>query len=82
MAIERPILTLDLSGPDGNVFMVIGHARALLGGEELDKFNDEVRAAIAPGAGKKYKDVLAIINTYVRLVDSSGLYPEYAAAEE
>ncbi len=82
METERQTLALDLSGPDGNVFMVIGYARQLLSGEQLESYNHDVREAITPGAGKKYKDVLAIVNSYVRLVDSSGLYPEYAAAEE
>ncbi len=50
----------------------------LISGEVLEKFNDEVRTAIAPGAGKKYEDILAIVNSYVRLIDSSGLYPEYS----
>src|SRR5437867_1516277 len=42
---SRPTLTLDLTGPDGNVYKVI---------------------------------VLAIVNSHVRLIDRSGLYPEYA----
>ena len=78
----KPVLTLDLSGPDGNVFMVIGYARQLLTGLMLEHFNTEVRAAIELGAGKKYVDILAIVNSYVRLVDSSGLYPEYSEAAE
>jgi hypothetical protein len=79
---ERPTLTLDLSGPDGNVFMVIGRARLLLTGQLLEHFNLDVRAALVPDAGKTYQDILAIVNSYVRLIDTSGLYAEYAVNQE
>lgn len=79
---ERPLLSLDLSGPDGNVFMVLGHARALFEGEALERFNHDTCEARQPGANKQYKDILEIVNLYVRLVDRSGLYPEYAVDKE
>jgi hypothetical protein len=79
---ERPKLVLDLSGPDGNVFMVIGHARQLLTGLMLEHYNDDIRAAIAPDAGKKYKDILAIVDTYVSLEDTSGTHPDYSVCPE
>lgn len=75
---ERPLLSLDLSGPDGNVFMVLGLARALLEGEALERFNHDTQAARQPEARKRYEDILEIVNSYVRLVDRSGLYPQYA----
>ncbi len=74
----KPTLTLDLSGPDGNTFMVIGYARELLTGLLLEHYNEEVRAALAPGSGKTHEDILAIVNQYVTLVDTSGRYPAYA----
>jgi hypothetical protein len=82
MTSERPTLAIDLSGPDGNVFMVIGHARSLLTGHMLEHFNHDIRAAMQPGADKEYADILAITNKYVRLVDTSGTYPEYTLEED
>ncbi len=78
MGTERPTLTLDLSGPDGNVFLVIGHTRSLLTGQMLDHFNTDIREAVRPGTGKKYEDILRIVNKYVRLVDRSRMYTNYA----
>src|SRR2546427_3531021 len=78
---ERPTLTLDLSGPEGNVFVVISLTRARLSGEPLMAFNRAIGEATLITAGKKYTDILAIVNSYVRLVDWSGLYPEYPRDE-
>jgi hypothetical protein len=73
------MLQLDLSGgADANLHAIIWKAKQLLAGEELANFNAESERAIAPGAGQDYPTVLALINSYVRLVDSSGTYPEYA----
>ncbi len=74
----KPVLRLDLSGPSGNVYFVIGFARNSLTGMMLEHYNEEIEAAKATGSGKSYMDILAIINTYVTLVDTSGLYPAYA----
>ena len=78
----KPVLRLDLSGPSGNVYFVIGYAAQLLTGMMLEHFKEEIHGATAPGAGKSYKDILAIIHTYVTLVDTSGMYPEYAEPEQ
>jgi hypothetical protein len=78
----KPTLKLDLSGPDGNVFIVIGYARERLTGLMLEHYNEEIRAAIAPGAGKTYTDVLAIIDKYVSLEDTSGTHPDYSVCPE
>lgn len=75
---DKPQLIINLKSPDGRIVTVIGYTHLLLNGEQLAKFNAEVRAAIAPDACNSYKDILTIIAKYVRLVDSSGLYPEYA----
>jgi hypothetical protein len=75
---ERPLLSLDLSGPEGNVFVVIGRARALLTGLMLEHFNTDIGNATLIDAGKTYVDILAIVNQYTQLVDSSGMYADYA----
>lgn len=74
----KPVLRLDLSGPSGNVYFVIGYASQLLTGMMLEHFKEAIDAATQPGAGKSYKDILAIVHTYVMLVDTSGMYAEYA----
>jgi|SRR6266699_86624 len=79
---DRPILTLDLSGPDGNVFVVISRARELLAGLMLEHFNTDIGQATLIDEGTTYQDVLAIVNRYVRLIDRSGLYAEYAIDQE
>jgi hypothetical protein len=76
---EQPqTLNLDLSGPDGNVFFVIGSALERLEGEELKDFKKIISGVMAPGTGRRYEDILAIVNSYVRLVDTSGTHPDYA----
>lgn len=75
---DRPILTLDLSGPDGNVFVVIGRARELLAGLMLEHFNTDIGKATLIDEGTTYEDILRIVNTYVRLVDRSRMYTNYA----
>lgn len=79
---ERPPLSLDLSGPDGNVFAVIGLAHAQLAGGAQELFMAAIREATEPGAGKRYEDILGIVNAYTRLVDTSGLYPAYSEPRE
>lgn len=79
---DRPILTLDLQGPEGNVFVVIGRARRLLSGSTLAQYNTDIGNATLVNAGVTYPGILAIINHYVRLIDRSGLYPEYGVNQE
>ncbi len=74
----KPELIIDLQATDGNIYMVIAKARQIVPSEQLDSFIIATMDAQLPGAGKTFRDLLAIINTYVDLVDSSGLYPEYA----
>lgn len=81
---ERPMLSLDLAGEQGNVFAVIGHAREVLqvvSPEEQETFRQEITAATAFGAGKKYDDILAIVDTHVELVDVSETHPIYGRPE-
>lgn len=79
---ERPLLKLDLAGPEGNVFVVIGRAREVLTGLMLQHFNIEVGQATLIALGTRYEDILTIVNKYVRLVDRSGLYTNYAMSRE
>jgi len=79
---ERPLLVLDLLGPEGNVFIIIARARALLTGQMLEHFNTDIGTAMLIDAGKTYKDILAIVNKYVRLIDKSGLYTEYSVSQD
>lgn len=75
---ERPPLKLNLSGEAGNVFVVIGTVRELLTGQALERFNTDIGTVTLIETGTTYKDVLAIVNRYVELIDTSGLYPEYS----
>jgi hypothetical protein len=79
---ERPILTLDLLGPEGNVFVVIGRARELLTGLKRSHFNMDIGRFMLVNEGTTYRDILATVNKYVRLIDKSGLYAEYAIDQE
>src|SRR2546425_5451380 len=79
---ERTILTLDLSGPDGNVFVVTARTRELLTGLMLEHFNTEIGKATLINVGTTYKDILEIVNRYVLLIDKSGVYSEYAVNQD
>lgn len=74
----RPRLVIDLQGTNGNIYMVIAKARQLVPSDQLDTFINATLDAQRPGANKIYEDMLAIINSHVELVDSSGTYPAYA----
>lgn len=73
----RPRLDIDLRGPEGNVFILFIRARAELEGEALINFNREIWDATQHGSGKTYSDILGIVNSYMELTDTSGLYPAY-----
>lgn len=73
----KPRLEIDLR-TDGNAHMVIAKARQLVPSEQLDSFINATLDAQRPGTGKTYEDMLAIINQYVELVDTSGSYPAYS----
>ncbi len=61
---------------------MIIRARALLTGLRREHFNTEIGEATLINKDTSYKDILAIVNKYVRLVDTSGLYAEYAVNQE
>lgn len=75
---KKPGLIIDLKGTDGNIYMVTAKARQLVPSEQLNDFLNEILDAQLPGANKTYEDMLAIIDKYVNLEDSSGTYPDYA----
>src|SRR6266566_5406057 len=79
---DRPILTLDLSGPDGNVFVVTARTREMLTGLKLEHFNTDIGKATLIDEGTTYQDILSIVNRYVRLIDRTGLYTEYAIDQQ
>jgi hypothetical protein len=74
---QRPHLDIDLSGPDGNVFMVIGIARRQLDGEALKEFNRTIWEATQQGSNITYDGILAVVNIYTDLLDTSNMYPQY-----
>lgn len=75
---QQPRLDIDLSGPDGNVFMVITRARQQLEGNALVGFNEDIHMATQPGVGTTYADILDIVNSYMTLTDTSATYEAYA----
>ena len=74
----KPGLIVNLKGPEGNVFVLIGKACLLLAGTMLENFLDDIRIAMSDSAIAGYEDILAIIDQYVSLEDSSGTYPNYS----
>jgi hypothetical protein len=74
---QRPHLDIDLAGPDGNVFIVIGMARRQLEGEALKEFNRTIWESTQQGSNIKYDGILAVVNSYTDLLDTSNMYPQY-----
>ena len=75
----KPRLEIDLQGTNGNIYMVIGKARQIVPSEQLDGFINATLDAQRLGANKTYEDMLAMINQYIELIDTSGLYPAYSS---
>ncbi len=78
----KPSLMLDLSETEDKVFVLIGKACLLLTGLMLEHFLDDMRVALLPNAIAGYEDMLAIIDQYVSLEDTSGTYPDYSVHPE
>lgn len=74
----KPRLVIDLQGEDGNIYKVITKARQIVPVDLLNDFIEAILDAQLPGRKITYEGMLAIINEYVELIDSSGTYPEYA----
>ena len=70
----KPALDIDLRGPAGNIFVVVGKAQALLSKEAGDEMWKRVQET------HSYKDALDVINGYVDIVDHSGTY--FSPSEE
>lgn len=66
-------LILDLSGPDGNAFVVMGKVTSV-----LRKFNPTdntlVKEYQAEAMSGDYENLLKVSNEYVDLIDSSNMY--------
>jgi len=75
--LSKPTITIDLR-QDGNAHMVIAKARQIVPSEHLNDFLNATLDAQKPGAHKTYEDMLAIIDQYVEIIDTSGDYPQYA----
>jgi hypothetical protein len=73
-------LEIDLQGTD--IYMVIAKARQIVPSEQLNDFMNAYLDAQKPGANKTYEDMLALVNHYVELIDTSGLYPPYAVQSD
>lgn len=67
---ERPTLNIDLDSPDGNIFVVIAKAGALVNKRTK-------RQIILDGnSAPNYEEALKRINKYVRIRDISGIFYE------
>lgn len=76
----KPGLIVNLAGLEGsNVYALVGRVCLLLTGQMLEHFLDDIREAIGAAT---YEDILAIIDQYVSLEDSSGTYPDYTPHPE
>ena len=64
----KPALDIDLSGPAGNIFAVVGKAQKLLSKETGDEMWSKVQET------HDYHAALDVINGYVEIVDHSGTY--------
>jgi hypothetical protein len=79
----KPGLIINLAGREGNnVYALVGRACLLLTGQMLEHFLDDIREAISSAAITEYEEILAIIDRYVSLEDSSGTYPDYTPHPE
>jgi len=65
-------LVLDLSGPEGNAFVVLGRMRSLIKQVYDKETADEYYAEAVSG---DYENLLRTTNKWVELVDSSNSYP-------
>jgi hypothetical protein len=70
-------LAIDLRATERNMYLVIGKARQIVPSEQLNEFISAYLDAQQPGVNKSYEDMLALVNHYVDLTDTSGLYPQY-----
>tara|TARA_R110000824_G_scaffold93535_3_gene226148 strand:+ start:421 stop:624 length:204 start_codon:yes stop_codon:yes gene_type:complete len=58
-------LKLDLEGPDGNAFMVLGHSKKIM--QEADVPEEEIKTMCADAMMGTYEHLLQTIRTYIKL---------------
>lgn len=75
--LDRPEMMIDLSGPDGNVFAVMGMARKLvskeMGSDVTKEFKEKLDEEMK-NPETSYENILKVVNEYVELIDVSGTY--------
>ena len=74
---EKPILEIDISGPDGNIYVIMGLVMQILRKQRRYTDWNNLRDAIT--SSKSYAKALREINKVVELVDISadGLLDKY-----
>ena len=74
---EKPILEIDISGPDGNIYVIMGLVRQILRKQRRYTDWNNLRDAIT--SSKSYANALREINKVVELIDISadGLLDKY-----
>ena len=74
---EKPILEIDISGPDGNIYVITGLVMQILRKQRRYTDWNNLRDAIT--SSKSYANALREINKVVELVDISadGLLDKY-----
>ena len=74
---EKPILEIDISGPDGNIYVIMGLVMQILRKQRRYADWNNLRDAIT--SSKSYANALREINKVVELVDISadGLLDKY-----
>lgn len=74
---EKPILEIDISGPDGNIYVIMGLVMQILRKQRRYTDWNNLRDAIT--SSKSYANALREINKVVELVDISadGLLDKY-----
>lgn len=71
---KKPTLVLNLTGPDGNVFIVLGRAINTLKRNGMEREAGELSQCYHQA--HSYHEVLKIVREYVDLIDSSEQFPE------
>ena len=67
-------ITLDLSGPDGNIFFVAGHAMKALKEAGQGREAEELATRLLTGEAHSYAEALRLIRTFVQVIDTSGTF--------
>lgn len=66
---EKPVLEIDISGPDGNIYVIMGMVMQILRKQRRYTDWNNLRDAIT--SSKSYANALREINKVVELVDIS-----------